>query len=283
MIVLFSPAKLNLFFRVLHKRSDGFHEIASLFQAIDLGDTLELSLNEKDALSCTDPNLLLGDENLICKARELFRKKTGLANFHVGCHLTKRIPVQAGVGGGSSNAATMLYGCNELAGRPASLSELKAWSSELGSDVPFFFSSGTAYCTGRGEKIEEAKIPSDAGLQSPCYFAKPTFGLATNAVYGACDPSAMQPRDPRKSLESFQRGDPEWYNDLEPAASHVFPEFQKHMQTLRSSGFSRVVLTGSGSGAFCFGKSSPPDLEGVQFYPIRPIIKSKHEWFPICP
>lgn len=282
MIVLFSPAKLNLFFRVLHKRDDGFHEIASLFQAIDLGDTLEFALSKKDHLSCNDPSLDLGPENLICKAIELFRKKTGLANFHLQCHLTKRIPTQAGIGGGSSNAASTLYACNELSGEPVSLSELKAWSSDLGSDVPFFFSSGTAYCTGRGEKIEEIDVPHDAIFRVPCYLAKPQFGLSTGEVYKVCNPSSLALRNPRQSLDSFQRGVPEWYNDLESAASHVSSEFQKYMESLRSCGFSRVVLTGSGSGAFCFGRASAPDIQGVQFYPVRPIIKNNHGWFPIC-
>jgi 4-diphosphocytidyl-2-C-methyl-D-erythritol kinase len=282
LIALFSPAKLNLFFRVLHKRDDGFHEIASLFQAIDLGDTLEFCLSEKDYLSCTNPALGTGPENLICKAIELFRNKTGLANFHVHCHLTKRIPIQAGIGGGSSNAATTLYACNELSGRLASFNELKAWSSELGSDVPFFFSTGTAYCTGRGEKIEEVDVPHNTIFKVPCHLAKPQFGLPTVEVYKACNPSSLESRDPRQSLESFQRGVPEWYNDLEPAASHISSEFQQYMDSLRSCGFSNVVLTGSGSGAFCFGGTAAPDLKGIQFYPIRPIIKNSHGWFSIC-
>lgn len=278
MIRLFSPAKLNLFFRVLHKREDGFHEIASLFQAIDLGDTLEFALSDRDSLSCTDSSLSLGEDNLICKAIELFRKKTKLNNFYVRCHLTKRSPVQTGIGGGSSNAATALYACNELADKPATFEELKTWAGEIGSDVAFFFSSGSAYCTGRGEKIENVEYPLDKVFASACYLAKPNFGLSTAEVYKACRPDASEPRDPRKSLEKFLEGKPEWYNDLELAAFSVSSQFQKYMSLLRDS-FTDVVLTGSGSGAFCFGRERPPVFEGIEFYRVKPLARNSKGWY----
>lgn len=279
MIRLFSPAKLNLFFRVLHKRVDGFHEIASLFQAIDLGDTLEFAQSDQDSLTCTDPTLSLGEDNLICKAIAHFRKKSGLNNFHINCHLTKKIPIQTGIGGGSSNAATTLYACNELAGQPATFDELKTWAGDLGSDVAFFFSTGSAYCTGRGEKVENVSYPLDKVFASPCFLAKPGFGLSTPEVYKACKPALLLQRDPRQSLQSFQNGKPEWYNDLEPAASSVSSQFQKHMEDLRDNGFSEVVLTGSGSGAFCFGRTNFPVIEGVQFHRIRPLARNSDGWY----
>jgi 4-diphosphocytidyl-2-C-methyl-D-erythritol kinase len=279
LISLFSPAKLNLFFRVLHKRNDGFHEIASLFQAIDLGDILEFSKSDHDSLSCTDPSLSLGSDNLICKAIELFRKKTRLSNFFVRCHLTKRIPIQTGIGGGSSNAATTLYACNELAGRPAAFEELKTWAGDLGSDVAFFFSSGSAYCTGRGEKVENVFYPLETVFASPCFLAKPTFGLSTPEVYKACRPNALKARDPRGSLENFINGKPEWYNDLETAAFSISSQFQNHMNALRDNGFSDVILTGSGSGAFCFGRENPPIMDGVQFYRIHPLARNSDGWY----
>jgi 4-diphosphocytidyl-2-C-methyl-D-erythritol kinase len=134
----FSPAKLNLFFRVLYKREDQYHEIASLFQAVSLGDFLSIEMSEEDVLSCNDLSLLCDRSNLIMKALDLFRKKTGI-KIAVKVHLEKNIPLQSGLGGGSSNAATTLWGLNELCGRPASLRQLQNWSSEIGSDIPFFF------------------------------------------------------------------------------------------------------------------------------------------------
>ncbi len=277
MLQLFSPAKLNLFFRVLRKREDGFHEIASLYQAIDLGDTLDFSLSEKDELTCTDPALSCGEDNLVRKAISLFRKKTGLADFHVRCHLHKKIPMQTGIGGGSSNAATTLYACNELAGRPATLKQLATWAGEIGSDISFFFSSGSAYCTGRGEIFEEAGYTPL--FPHPCFLAKPGFGLSTPEVYKACRPSEFPNRDPKEVLASFLRGEPLWFNDLETAACKVSSQFQTIINKIRSCGFSEVNLTGSGSGVFCFGLEHPPILEGIKFYPIRPLAKSPQAWY----
>ena len=161
MLTLFSPAKINLYLHVIKKRTDGYHDISSLFQAIDLGDTLhfEWSNHEPDKLTCTDPNLTTDSSNLIMKAVLLFRQKT---DWHhpVSIHLEKRIPIQSGLGGGSSNAATTLWALNEKAGRPASIEQLQTWSAEIGSDIPFFFSEGTAHCLGRGEEVKS--IPSIA-------------------------------------------------------------------------------------------------------------------------
>jgi 4-diphosphocytidyl-2-C-methyl-D-erythritol kinase len=108
----FSPAKLNLFFRVLSRRSDGFHEIASLFQTIDLGDVLEIAAASQDQLTCTDKELPCDERNLVVKALHLFRRKTGMETFSIRCHLEKKIPKEAGLGGGSSNAATILFLCS---------------------------------------------------------------------------------------------------------------------------------------------------------------------------
>lgn len=152
MLTLNSPAKINLFLRILNRRRDGYHNLASLFQTVDLLDQIHLSLDERDSLSCSDPTLPVDHTNLVTKAVELFRAKTGMA-FNVRAHIDKKIPAQAGLGGGSSNAATTLWGLNTLLKNPATPQQLQVWSAEIGSDVPFFFSLGTAYCTGRGEQV----------------------------------------------------------------------------------------------------------------------------------
>lgn len=142
-IALFSPAKINLFLRVLGKRSDGYHEIASLFQAINLGDNLTFTLSEQDHLTCSDPHLPCDHTNLVIKAVHLFRKKTNL-DTPVTIHLEKEIPSQAGLGGGSSNAATTLWALNALHNYPYTIGQLQIWSAEIGSDIPFFFLSGNS-------------------------------------------------------------------------------------------------------------------------------------------
>ncbi|THG18147.1 hypothetical protein TEA_018752 [Camellia sinensis var. sinensis] len=154
-LTLFSPCKINVFLRITGKREDGFHDLASLFHVISLGDRIKFSLSpskSKDRLSTNVPGVPIDDRNLIVKALNLYRKKTGADNFF-WIHLEKKVPTGAGLGGGSSNAATALWAANQFSGCLATEKELQEWSSEIGSDVPFFFSQGAAYCTGRGEKV----------------------------------------------------------------------------------------------------------------------------------
>ncbi len=114
MLNLFSPAKVNLFLRVVSKRADGFHDLSSVFQTISLGDTLTFELCDHDVLTCSDAKLPVNDSNLIMKAVKLFRRNTGFqSGFKI--HLNKKIPTESGLGGGSSNAATTLWACQQLA------------------------------------------------------------------------------------------------------------------------------------------------------------------------
>jgi 4-diphosphocytidyl-2-C-methyl-D-erythritol kinase len=267
-----SPAKINLFFRVLYKREDGFHEIASLYQAINLCDTLYFNFSEKDLFTCSNSSLAMDDKNLIYKALELFRKKTGKQD-PISIHLEKRIPMQAGLGGGSSNAATTLFALNQIFSTNLSQKELIELGSVLGSDVPFFFSSGTAYCTGRGEKLQELPFPK--GLQSSCiWIAKPKIGLSTPLVYGACKPELLFQRDPKENFSLF-------YNDLEIAAFSICPELQMLKQILLESGFETVVLCGSGTAFFCIGSNQPPQIEGIEFFKTKSFSKENARWYEI--
>ncbi len=124
---LFSPCKINLFLRIIRKREDGFHDLASLFQAIGFGDTLELSpLEEGDAdeFTCNMPGVPVDSTNLVLRALELMREKTG-EKMYFKSNLIKQVPAQAGLGGGSANAATAMWGANELMGRPASVEDVR--------------------------------------------------------------------------------------------------------------------------------------------------------------
>lgn len=149
---LFSPAKINIFLRIVRRREDGFHDLASLFHVIDLGDDMTFSLlprgSTSDQLTCNFPDIPTDESNLVIKALNLFRRKTG-ATERFSIDLLKRVPHGAGMGGGSGNAATTLWAANEMCGRPATAEQLLEWSGEIGSDISVFFSSGAAYCTGR--------------------------------------------------------------------------------------------------------------------------------------
>lgn len=275
---LFSPAKLNLFFRVLHKRSDGYHEIASIFGAISLGDDLDVSLSSRDSITCNDPTIPLGDENLVMKAIHLFRKQSGLS-FHAAVQLEKRIPQQAGLGGGSSNAATTLRGLNQLLGTPFSEKELMELGGEIGSDVAFFFSQGCAFCTGRGEKI----TPLDPFPFPSIVVAKPHASLSTPAVYRETKAECLPPRDVQSVVRSFQEGHPILFNDLEEAAFRIQPQMALWKDHLRTLGFEQVVMTGSGTAFYCLGEAALPHHDEITFYPVHLLFRKEAEWWPAIP
>ncbi len=276
----FSPAKVNLFFRVLYKREDGFHEVASLYQAISLCDCLQVALSDKDIFTCDDPSLPLDERNLVSKALALFRRKTGdFSSFRI--HLEKRIPKEAGLGGGSSNAATALWSFCHLLKKNVSIDALQNWGAELGSDVPFFFSLGTAYGTSRGEILQEVKLPSPISL----WIAKPNWGLSTAKVFCVHDSSSASLRntDPFLDLQDFLKGSDFFYNDLEEAAFLLSPALKKVKEDLLHMGFHRVILTGSGSAFFCLGSFAninyTPKLTDVEFFPVKTLQRKEGDWY----
>ncbi|KAF3362119.1 4-diphosphocytidyl-2-C-methyl-D-erythritol kinase [Chlamydiales bacterium STE3] len=272
MLIFRSPAKVNLFLSVLSKRSDGYHELASLFQAIDLFDALHFEFDLEDRFSCSDSSLPTDGSNLVIRALHLFRKKTNL-NFPVKIHLEKKIPSEAGLGGGSSNAATTLFALNEMAHRPATILQLQSWSAEIGSDISFFFSEGTAYCTGRGEivhNLEPIHLPQMT-------IVKPQIGLATPKVFRYLNLKNLPQRNLGISLEGFYSANPHFFNDLEAAALLAEPKLSLFKSALIESGFSDVHLTGSGTAFFCFGKGKPPpDTFSVS---ARSIRRVSNHWY----
>lgn len=241
----------------MRKRTDGYHDIASLYQAIDLSDRLFFSWAEKDAITCTSPAIACDSGNLAAKAVALFRSRFALRPIHI--HIEKRIPMQAGLGGGSSNAAATLKALNTLTGHPASTQELIQMSAAIGSDVPFFFSTGTAYCTGRGEILEPFTLPSPLSG----WLAKPSYGLATPLVYQNTRVEECIPRDPLTTLKNY----PQFYNDLEIPAFRLEPRLAILRNALQRS-FKEVVMTGSGTAFFCLD-GQPEPIEGVVFIPFK--------------
>lgn len=245
MLTLHSPAKVNLFLRIIRRRADGYHDLASLFQAVSLCDTLHIEKAKSDQLICDHPSIPVDGSNLILKAATLFRKKTGL-EFGVNVRLEKRIPSEAGLGGGSSNAATTLWALNLLCGKPATREQLSAWSAEIGSDIPFFFSHGTAYCTGRGEVVRDLSPLQPSSLT----LVKPPMGLSTALVYGKMNVATLEARDPERYLAAFLGGSPKYFNDLEQPAFAVLPALAQIKQDLLTAGYETVLLSGSGSSFF---------------------------------
>lgn len=278
MISLASPAKINLFLRIMRRRSDGYHELASLFQTISLCDQLHVSLSDSDELFCNDPRVPTNRSNLIWKAIDLFRQKTGL-HFFVKIQLDKQIPIQAGLGGGSSNAASALWAVNQLTKDSVSVDDLQKWSAEIGSDVPFFFSSGTAYCTGRGEQVRSLDPLPDQKL----WIFKPNEGLSTPSVYKQLCVSRLEQRDPEECLKFFLEGDGFYFNDLEGPAKELMPALKDFKNSLRSFGFNHLLLSGSGTSFICLGepKASLPEGLNIFHQPACFINRSLLEWYEI--
>lgn len=283
MLTLQSPAKINLFLKILGKRPDGYHEIASLFQAIDLCDTMHFKLSQEDTFTCSDPSLPTDENNLVIKARELFRRKTG-RNNPVSIQLQKNIPHQAGLGGGSSNAATTLWALNQLCGTPATAEQLAAWGAEIGSDVSFFLSQGTAYCTGRGEKL----LPLPSLNAQNVWIVKPPVGLSTPKVYSGLkleveNQSKQFSVDAEALLVKFtsQKSNDKLpvFNDLEAPAFQLAPELAELKQKLETFGFSNVLMSGSGSAFFCLGDGNLPALASLNTYNCKFINRSPGKWY----
>jgi len=175
-----APAKVNLSLRVLRRREDGFHEIESLMCPVSIFDTLDISHREEGGLEfvCDDASLPTGDDNLVVRAVKLFCTSRGIEP-RLRIALTKRIPHGAGLGGGSSDAATTLLGLDRLFETHLSREALSAMAADLGSDIPFFVYQSAAIIRGRGEHVEPVNFPH----KLPLLLIKPPFGVPTPWAY----------------------------------------------------------------------------------------------------
>jgi 4-diphosphocytidyl-2-C-methyl-D-erythritol kinase len=238
---MLSPAKLNLSLRVLSKRPDGFHEIETLMVKLPgLADEITILPADAFSFTCSDPSLPTDSSNLVVKAVEAIAEKSGQPQ-HFSIHLEKRIPHGAGLGGGSSNAATVLLALNSQLAEPLSPQELHELAAGIGSDVPFFLYAGAAWCKGRGEIIEAAPAPPPL----PIVLFKPGFSVSTADAYQGCLNAEPLPG---------VRYDPYFHEGLELVNDLEKPVFAKHrylaelkdwLQNRRDT--KTVLMSGSGS------------------------------------
>ncbi|MEO7933468.1 MAG: 4-(cytidine 5'-diphospho)-2-C-methyl-D-erythritol kinase [Chthoniobacterales bacterium] len=171
-----APAKINLSLEILGRRPDGFHDLRSLFLPISLTDTIDCTSAENFSFTCSDPTIPTDDRNLVVRAARLFGHGT-LPN--VAIHLEKNIPHSAGLGGGSSDAATTLLALNDCTETPLAFPELETLAATLGSDVPFFLHRSAAWCEGRGEIVRPIPPPGEFHI----ILFKPPFGVPTPWAY----------------------------------------------------------------------------------------------------
>lgn len=242
---LLAPAKINLSFQIKGRRADGFHKIETLMAPISLADrvTIERAGNGGIQFSCDDPSLPGGDDNLVVRAANLFRKATK-AEGGITIALEKKIPHGAGLGGGSSDAATTLLGLNELFETRLAENDLLTLAAELGSDVPFFVVRSAAVCRGRGERVS----PSPLETNLPLLLLKPDFGVPTPWAYGRWQDSRELPGIDYSAQEF--RG-LTFLNDLEKPVFEKFVSLARLRMWLRQQPETAVALM-SGSGSTLF-------------------------------
>lgn len=262
-ITAVARAKINLTLDVLGKRPDGYHEVEMVMQSIELHDGLEFTPAGRDiTLTIEGGDLPAGPDNLVFRAAELIRRR-GRVREGVKIRLVKAIPVAAGLGGGSADAAAALKALNELWGTGLSLTELMSLGEQLGSDVPFCLLGGTALARGRGERLERLSSCPRLGL----VLVKPRFSVSTSSVYRAYTPGFAAKRpDNRAMVAAIRNGDikaiaENLANALEPVTTGMHPEIGQIKARLARAGALGVLM--SGSGPTVFGLAEDAEAAGA--------------------
>jgi 4-diphosphocytidyl-2-C-methyl-D-erythritol kinase len=248
-------AKLNLTLRVLGTRADGFHELRTIFQSLALHDTLTLTpIRGEFTIECDDPGCPKDASNLVWAAAERLWRETGRRGTLSGVRvrIRKRIPMQAGLGGGSSNATATLRALARLWRVGHADDDLRAIARELGADVPYFFEGGTTLGVERGDLL----FPLLDWAPSWVVLALPNFGVSTKDAFEWWDSSSANARAvrPRRRVKmetcTIRLSQRELCNDLEPAVTRHHPEIGRLVSALRRAGASHAAMSGSGSAVF---------------------------------
>lgn len=239
------PAKINLSLKVLGKRPDGFHDIESVMQAINLYDYLTVSVEPSEKLeielSGTSDKIPYDEKNLVWRAAVLFFEKAGMEEFFkVSAFIEKNIPVEAGLAGGSTDGAGMLFALNELFEKPLTREGLHELCAKLGSDLNFCLEGGRKMTTGRGEKLQNLPFEEfSVSLVKPM-----NFGISAKEAYTKFSA--------KKELNALGRED--FVNDLEWAVIEDYPELQKIKQA-----YPNAVMSGSGPTYYAIGTEFSAD------------------------
>ncbi len=251
-ISLKAPAKINLFLEILGKRDDGYHEIETVMQEIDLVDNLQFEeIQEGVRLNCNDKNIPSDENNLVCKAANLILNECGIRKG-VLISLEKNIPVGAGLGGGSSDAAATLKALNLLWKIGLNDAELMEFAAKLGSDIPFFIKGKTALCSGRGEKITPIEVKSEMNY----LVIFPHINISTATIYRnlkidltkkIIDVSFFLDALKHRKLADISKL---LYNRLEEVIFATYPDLLDVKSALDHFDFCGLSVSGSGSAFF---------------------------------
>ena len=249
-----APAKINLFLQVLGRRKDGYHDLRTLMCCIGLHDNLVLRMGTaRNGITCSNPDIPCDETNLALKAALLFNRaladEASIIAQNLSIELIKRIPVGAGLGGGSSDAAAVLNGLNRYYGNPLSHAKLMALALSLGADVPFFIQGRPAIATGVGERLEPYSELPPWGV----VVVYPGFGLSTAEVFKNLNLALTKcEKQLRYFPFKYRKFDIARHlcNDLETVAAHRFPVIETIKKELLNQGAMGSLMTGSGSAVF---------------------------------
>ncbi len=269
-VKVISPAKVNLYLNVLARRRDGYHEIETIIQAIDLCDEVTLREREKGIeVSCQKEGVPEGKGNLAYRAAQLILQETKISKG-VGIEIKKNIPVAAGLGGGSSNGAATLVGLNKLWNLNLPERRLIQLASSLGMDVPFFIQGGRAIAEGRGDELTPLKGWSPFWL----ILVIPEFRVSTNWAYQSLKLGLTKGESQIKIvLKHLEKGDlsSALYNKFEEVMEEKYPRVKMIKERLKSLGITLASMSGSGGAVFGMARS------GEEAERIREVIKQEEE------
>jgi 4-diphosphocytidyl-2-C-methyl-D-erythritol kinase len=264
-IQVLAPAKINLTLDVIGKRPDGYHEVEMVMQALELHDTLSFKEHENEIqLTCNWPSIPVNEKNLVYKVAVALKERTGyLGGAEI--HIHKEIPMEAGLAGGSSDAAAALKGLNELWSLKLSLEELMEIGGAIGADIPFCLIGGTALATGKGEKLKVLESASPLWI----VLAKPTIGVSTAIVYQNFNLAKVDEHPNTQAMVSalkennFQGITANLGNVLETVTLELYPELKSIKAQLKELGAQGVLMSGSGPTIFGIFKEKDLAQEAV--------------------
>lgn len=261
-------AKINWSLRVLGKRADGYHEIDTVLQTVSLHDTITFEETNDDVIKlwCDDRAIPVDETNLVWRAAAALRKRYSIRRG-VKIRLEKRIPAEAGLGGGSSDAAATLIALAHRWEIEGSAEDLLAVAESLGSDVPFFLYGGTARATGRGNMIESL----ENSPQKHLLVIKPNASISTAKAYSTLNRAALTSSDSKPILFRSQASDSfasidlnSLHNDFESLVFQLEPEIERAKIALLKSGASAAMLSGSGSAVFGIFENQDAQERAIQ-------------------
>ncbi len=276
-ITVSSPAKINLLLEIISKRSDGYHNINTIFQKISLCDEITISVidNPGIIIKCNYPDIPTDSGNLVYKASEIILKKFGISEGLL-IDIKKKIPVGAGLGGGSSNAAATLSGLNKIFGFNLPTSELIEMGKNLGADVPFFvLQSGTAKASGTGEEL----IPLKMSITTWFAVIFPGFGVSTAWAYKTYSSKYKLLTKKEKttilnnSIDNIRYLVSFLYNDFEDIVIKNHPEIGEIKQKLAETGAKGALMSGSGSSVFGVFETEKEAIKSVEV-----ILSDNSKW-----